>query len=118
MRQAIEQAIICREKIMRRPMWKITKGLIFALIGIALSAPVSGQAIYSGSDSAIVGFPSNGKTTPYAQPPLAAPPPQIVEPIPNFGSGAFDANAATYGQRCRQAPVRPDIRASGTRYCY
>ena len=99
-------------------MWKIAKGFILVLTGIALSTPVSAQAIYSGSDSAIVGFPSSGKTTPYAQPPLAAPPPQIAEPIRNYGSGAFDANTATYGQRCRQAPIRPDIRASGTRYCY
>jgi hypothetical protein len=99
-------------------MRKITKGLLIAVAGTALSAPASGQAVYSGRDSAVVGFPSNGQTSPYAQPPLASPPPQDPAPIRDFGSGAFDANTATFGQRCSQAPIRPDIRASGTRYCY
>ena len=99
-------------------MRKIANGLLLAVAGVALSVPASGQAIYSGSDSAIIGFPSNGKTSPYAQPPLANAPPQDPSPIRNFGSGAFDARTATFGQRCSQAPTRPDIRASGTRYCY
>jgi hypothetical protein len=97
-------------------MRKIAKGLLLAVAGIALSVPASGQAIYSGSG--MVGFPSNGKTSPYAPPPLANAPPQDPSPVRNFGSGAFDARSATFGQRCSQAPTRPDIRASGTRYCY
>jgi hypothetical protein len=98
-------------------MWKLTMGLL-AVVSIALSGTASGQAVYSGSDGALIGFPSSGQAPVYAQPPLANPPPQTPEPIRNFRSGAFDANTVTYGQRCSQAPIRPDIRASGTRYCY
>jgi len=98
-------------------MSKLAMGLL-AVASIALSGTASGQAVYSGRDDALIGFPSSGQAPVYAQPPLANPPPQTPAPIRNFGSGAFDANTATYGQRCSQAPIRPDIRASGTRYCY
>ena len=99
-------------------MWKkIAMGLL-AVASIALSGTASGQAVYSGRDGGLIGFPSSGQAPVYAQPPLANPPPQTPDPIRSFGSGAFDANTATYGQRCSQAPIRPDIRASGTRYCY
>ena len=99
-------------------MWKKIAMGLFAVASIALSGAASGQAVYSGSDGALIGFPSSGQAPVYTQPPLANPPPQTPDPIRSFGSGAFDANTATYGQRCSQAPIRPDIRASGTRYCY
>jgi len=98
-------------------MSKLATGLL-VVTSLAVSGTASGQAVYSGRDGALIGFPSSGQAPVYAQPPLAIPPPQTPEPIRSFGSGAFDANTATYGQRCSQAPVRPDIRASGTRYCY
>src|SRR3974390_2261405 len=99
-------------------MRTLTTGLLLATASIGFSVTASGQAVYSGSDSSMIGFPSRAQTPVYAPPPLANPPPQSPDPIRSFGSGAFDANTATYGQRCSQAPIRPDIRASGTLYCY
>src|SRR5262245_9107152 len=102
---------------MEIPMWKLAMGLL-AVASMALSGTANGQAVYSDRDGALIGFPSSGQAPVYAQPPLAIPPPQTPEPIRSFGIGAFDANTATDGRRCSQSPIRPDIRASGTRYCY
>ena len=93
-------------------------GSFLIAVSVGFASTASGQAVYSGSDSAIIGFPSQAQAPVYAPPPLASPPPQTPAPIRDFRGGAFDANTATYGQRCAQGSIRPDVRASGTRYCY
>ena len=77
-------------------MSKLAMGLL-AVASIAFSGTASAQAVYSGRDGALIGFPSNGQAPVYAQPPLANPPPQTPAPIRNFGSFGAGRTLSPFG---------------------
>jgi hypothetical protein len=105
---------------MEAPMKKLAVAVL-AAAAIGYAGPANTQAVYSGTDSGtdpgLAVFPSNAPNPIYTLPPNVSPP-QPQAQVPNFGSGAYDANTTTYARRCSQAPIRPDVRASGNRYCY